>query len=77
MKPEREKRATALTQSQRNSEKLASVVEAADDKVFADFCRRIKVANIREYEDVQLKAAQEEEEAIEAFNTQKSRVKHQ
>ena len=58
-------------------EQLASQVNAADDEVFADFCRRIRVANIREYEDVQLKAAQEESDALVKYRTQIARLEHQ
>ena len=58
-------------------EKLASQVNATDDEVFADFCRRIRVADIREYEDVQLKAAQEENDALLKYRTQIARLEHQ
>lgn len=58
-------------------EQLASQVNAADDEVFADFCRRIRVNDIREYEDVQLKAAQEENDALLKYKTQIARLEHQ
>jgi structural maintenance of chromosome 1 len=58
-------------------EELASQVNAADDEIFADFCRRIRVANIREYENVQLKAAQEENDALLKYKTQIARLEHQ
>jgi structural maintenance of chromosome 1 len=58
-------------------EELASQVNAADDEIFADFCRRIRVANIREYENVQLKAAQEENDALIKYKTQIARLEHQ
>jgi structural maintenance of chromosome 1 len=54
-----------------------SIVNAADDGVFGAFCKRIKVTNIREYEDVQLKVAKEESDAMEAFASQHARVRHQ
>jgi structural maintenance of chromosome 1 len=57
--------------------KLQSVVNASDDKVFSAFCRKIKVKNIREYEERQLKALQEGAEARTRFNTQINRLTHQ
>jgi structural maintenance of chromosome 1 len=56
---------------------LLRVVNVAEDTVFAEFCRRIGVANIREYEDVQLRAAEEESEARVKFDTQIARLTHQ
>ncbi|KAL1406860.1 Structural maintenance of chromosomes protein 1 [Vanrija albida] len=77
MVPDQEKKASALSKAEKETSKLASVIEKEDDKVFADFCKRIKVPNIREYEDVQLKVAREENEAIEAFSAQSARASHQ
>lgn len=58
-------------------EELASLVNAAEDKIFADFCRKIKVKHIREYEERQLKASQDESEARLRFDTQIARLTHQ
>ena len=58
-------------------EELVAIVNSAEDNVFADFCRRIKVSNIREYEERQLKVAQEESEARLRFDTQIARLTHQ
>lgn len=58
-------------------EELSTVVDDADDRVFGDFCRRIGVANIREYEQRQLKLAQEESEARLRYDTQIARLTHQ
>ena len=58
-------------------ESLASIVHAAEDDIFADFCSRIGVANIREYEARQLKLAQEESEARLRYDTQIARLTHQ
>ncbi|KAI8982948.1 condensin complex subunit SMC1 [Trametes punicea] len=55
---------------------LASVINAAEDDIFADFCRRIGVANIRQYEERQLKVAQAESEARLQFDTQIARLTH-
>lgn len=58
-------------------ESLQVVVNAADDRVFRDFCRKIRVKNIREYEERQLKAIQEGSEARTRFSTQIQRLNHQ
>jgi structural maintenance of chromosome 1 len=77
MVPELEKKSKAVKAAEAKLEKLQATIDEADDTVFAAFCRKIKVASIRDYEDVQLKAAREESEAMEAFSAQKARVTHQ
>ena len=77
MTPEKKKRESALTAAEAQSAQLASVVESEDDKIFGAFCQRIGVANIREYEDVQLKVAQEENEVLQSFVQQDRRISHQ
>jgi structural maintenance of chromosome 1 len=44
--------------------------------VFASFCQQINVSNIREFEERQLKAAQEESEARRRFDKQIARLTH-
>lgn len=56
---------------------LSATVNNEEDRIFAAFCRKIKVANIREYEERQLKVAQEESEARLRFDTQIARLTHQ
>lgn len=56
---------------------LRSVVDEAEDDIFADFCRRIGATDVREYENRQLKVAQEEQEAKMRFETQLKRLQHQ
>jgi structural maintenance of chromosome 1 len=56
---------------------LALTVNAAEDGVFQGFCRKIKVSNIREYEERQMKVAQEESKARLQYETQISRLTHQ
>lgn len=56
---------------------MTDVINNAEDGVFASFCRKIKVTNIREYEERQLKVAQEESEARLRFDTQIVRLTHQ
>lgn len=63
--------------AQKELDKLVKVINDADDGVFANFCRRIKVSNIHEYEDVQLKMAREESEAMEKYSQQQARASHQ
>jgi structural maintenance of chromosome 1 len=57
--------------------RLQVVVDSAEDGIFANLCQKIKVANIREYEDRQLKASHDEMEARLRFDTQISRLTHQ
>ena len=52
-------------------------MDKADNDVFSAFCRKIGIASIREYEDRQLKVAQEESDARLAFDKQVTRLKHQ
>lgn len=54
-----------------------SVVNEAEDGVFTTFCKKIGVANIREYEARQLKVAQEESQARLRYDTQIARLTNQ
>lgn len=45
--------------------------------MFDTFCQRIGVQNIREYEERQMKVAQEESQARLRFDTQIARLTHQ
>ena len=56
---------------------LSATVNEAEDEVFAQFCRKIGVENIREYEEQQLKVAQEESQARLRFDTQIARLTNQ
>ena len=58
-------------------EALATVIHEAEDDIYADFCQRIGVDNIRQYEERQLKVAQEESLARLKFETQIARLTHQ
>lgn len=55
-------------------ETLQAVISEADDSVFGDFCRRIGVGSIRDYEERQLKVAQAVTEARHRFDTQIARL---
>ncbi len=56
---------------------LVAKVNTAEDGVFTPFCRKIGVSNIREYEERQLKLAQEESQARLRFDTQIARLTNQ
>ena len=77
MTPDQRAKARAVNSTGDRLAGLIDAVNTADDEVFAAFCSRIEVANIRDYEDVQLKMAKEESEAMEAFSAQQARVTHQ
>ncbi|KAF8638669.1 hypothetical protein AX17_002030 [Amanita inopinata Kibby_2008] len=75
--PELRKIQTTYDNLQQQVLELRTVIEGAEDNVFAQFCRKIKVSNIREYEERQLKVAQEESEARLRFDNQIARLTHQ
>lgn len=77
MRPDLDKKAKAVKTAEDKLETLQDTVDAAEQGVFAAFCKKIKIANIREYEDVQLKMAKEESEAMEKYSQQQARVNHQ
>lgn len=56
---------------------LKETINAAEDAIFKQFCRKIGVSNIREYEERQLKIAQEESQARLRYDTQIARLTHQ
>ena len=56
---------------------LSSVIDEAEDEIFGSFCEKIGVENIREYEERQLKVAQEESQARLRFDTQIARLTNQ
>ncbi|KAG8849135.1 Structural maintenance of chromosomes protein 1 [Tulasnella sp. 330] len=75
--PEVEKLDQAHSMRVQRMSELEEVIFAADDKIFNAFCRKIKVKNIRDYEQRQLKVAQEGSEARLRFETQIARLSHQ
>ncbi|GAA6061274.1 hypothetical protein JCM10212_004680 [Sporobolomyces blumeae] len=66
-----------LEQIEREAESLREVVYAAEDEVFAEFCGRIGVDDIREYEEKQLRGAQEEHAQLLKYETQLARLETQ
>ncbi|KAF9454363.1 condensin complex subunit SMC1 [Macrolepiota fuliginosa MF-IS2] len=75
--PELKKAQTQFSKLQAKIKQLAAVVNDAEDGIFGTFCQNIGVENIREYEERQLKAAQEESQARLRFDTQIARLGHQ
>ncbi|KAH9930814.1 cohesin complex subunit psm1 [Amylocystis lapponica] len=75
--PELQRAQTAYNRLKEQVDAIAAVINEAEDGVFADFCERIGVENIREYEERQLKVAQAESEARLQFDTQIARLTHQ
>jgi structural maintenance of chromosome 1 len=65
---------------QRRSSSVAKVqakINKLEDEVFRDFCRSIGVANIRQYEEKQLKGQQERAQKRLEFANQVSRLQNQ
>jgi structural maintenance of chromosome 1 len=58
-------------------EEVAEIVENADDAVFEALCHRIGVENIRDYENVQLRAAEQENAVLLKYRSQIARLNHQ
>jgi structural maintenance of chromosome 1 len=77
MAPERKAKQAAVKNIEDQLAGLEQILNDADDEVFAEFCESIEVDSIRDYEDVQLRMAREEDAALEKFTTQKARIGHQ
>ncbi|KAF7332519.1 Structural maintenance of chromosomes protein [Mycena kentingensis (nom. inval.)] len=75
--PELKKAQTTFDALQQQIDRLSETIYKAEDGTFAQFCRKIKVANIREYEERQMEVAQEENEARLRFDNQIMRLTHQ
>lgn len=56
---------------------LNQTVYESEDGIFEEFCARIQVADIREYEEVQLRVAQAQSDARVRYDAQINRLKHQ
>ncbi|CDR88460.1 probable SMC1-chromosome segregation protein [Sporisorium scitamineum] len=66
-----------LNQLQRQMSTLETVVNRAEDRIFATFCRRIGVDNIREYEERQVRLMERQSDARLQFESQLARLNHQ
>ncbi len=77
LQPELEQLQSAAAEADERASGLRATVEDAQDHVFAQFCARIGVSNIREYEESQLKVLESQNEAKLQFETQLLRLSHQ
>ncbi|GAA6027216.1 hypothetical protein JCM8097_002493 [Rhodosporidiobolus ruineniae] len=66
-----------LDKLDREAGELREVIEREEDAIFADFCERIGVDDIREYEEKQLRGAQEDNAAMLKFDTHIARLNNQ
>jgi len=66
-----------LTDFENQITQLEDKIHRIEDAIFRDFCVKIQVANIREYEQRQLQLAQEMAEKRLKFTTLKSRLQNQ
>ncbi|GAA6012005.1 hypothetical protein JCM10207_003457 [Rhodosporidiobolus poonsookiae] len=56
---------------------LREVIEQEEDAIFGAFCQKIRVQDIREYEEKQLRGAQEDNVQMLKFDTQVARLNNQ
>ncbi|KAG9048939.1 Structural maintenance of chromosomes protein 1 [Serendipita sp. 407] len=75
--PELKKARTSLAKIEKEMAELQRVIDEAEDEIFGEFCSKIGMATIREYEDRQLKAAQEDSAVRMRFDAQIHRLNHQ
>ncbi|EGO04101.1 hypothetical protein SERLA73DRAFT_102460 [Serpula lacrymans var. lacrymans S7.3] len=75
--PELRRAQTTHNSLKEKVDSLAAVINEAEDGVFASFCNNIGVSNIREYEEQQLKVAEEESLARVRYDQQIMRLTHQ
>ncbi|KAJ1023907.1 hypothetical protein NDA13_004741 [Ustilago tritici] len=66
-----------LEKLQRKMSTLETVVNREEDRIFATFCRRIGVDNIREYEERQVRLMERQSDAKLQFESQLARLNHQ
>ena len=66
-----------LDSVERKQARLRKVVEDAEDAIFAEFCTKIGVDDVREYEQKQLKAQQDSNASQLRFDTQIKKLGHQ
>ncbi|GAA5943343.1 cohesin subunit SMC1 [Sporobolomyces koalae] len=59
------------------AETIRQVIHTSEDAIFADFCARIGVDDIREYEEKQLRSAQEDHAQMLKYETQLARLETQ
>jgi len=63
-----------LSSIETRAESLREVIHSEEDSIFAEFCERIGVDDIREYEEKQLRGAQEDHAQMLKYETQLARL---
>lgn len=71
------KKSRAVEATEGKLSDIERILNTADDGVFDQFCRKIRVESIRDYEDVQLRMSREEDEAMAKHTAQQARIQHQ
>ena len=66
-----------LDAAQSAHDTLAAIVNEAEDGIFGDFCARVGVEDIREYEERTGRVNKDESAARLRFDTQIARLRHQ
>lgn len=74
MKPKYEEKLAALESIRETVQEFQDTVAKVEDKVFADFCKRLGYSDIRSYEAQQGSLEQEAAEKKNAFEVQKKRL---
>ncbi|CAI2190961.1 2319_t:CDS:10, partial [Funneliformis geosporum] len=77
IQPKWRKAHSDLTNFENQIAQSEDAIHKIEDTIFKEFCMKIQVANIREYEQRQLKLAQEMAEKRLKFTTLKSRLQNQ
>lgn len=75
--PKAEKSARDLADREVEISRIDAQIHKIEDEVFASLCRKIGVANIREYEELKLKRSQELSEKRSKFETVLSKMRNQ
>ena len=58
-------------------EKLEKKKRAIQDEVFAEFCARVGIRNIREYEQREMRMHEEHQQRINSFNQELERIQYE
>ncbi|KAF9934466.1 Structural maintenance of chromosomes protein 1 [Linnemannia zychae] len=66
-----------LAERETEISRVEAIVALVEDEVFADFCRKVGVSNIREYEEQKLKRSQDLSEKRAKFETLLSKLRNQ
>lgn len=75
--PLAEQSSKILAENEREIARVEAQVHQIEDEVFKSLCQRVRVANIREYEEQKLKRAQELSETRAKFETHLSKLRNQ